>query len=88
MALSLGWPARMENTLYVRTRHVNNPASLMAGWLDTYFPQASQPAAGLSKLVSGRLKGGKKLDGLRWLDRLDIRVDIGLNIGQIGMVTW
>jgi hypothetical protein len=31
------------------TTLVNNPASLMAGWLDTYFSQASQPAAGLLK---------------------------------------
>jgi hypothetical protein len=62
-------------------RLVNNPARLMAGWLDTYFPQASQPAAGLSKLVSSRLKRGKKLDGLRWLDRLDIRVNIGVILG-------
>jgi hypothetical protein len=40
-------PANLLRTLI--NRLVNNPASLMAGWLDTYFPQASQPAAGLLK---------------------------------------
>ena len=56
-------PHNPVNCLFTVSYHtipVNNPASLMAGWLDTYFPQASQLAAGLLRQVSGRLKGGQK----------------------------